>query len=63
MEILISPIIPCLHSFFIAPEIASPGIEISSPTFMPANDFNAISSKYFSPITSISATSYFFGLV
>ena len=62
-KILISPIIPCFHSFFIAPEIASPGIEILSPTLIPDKDFNAISSKYFSPITSISATSYVLGLV
>ena len=40
-----------------APDIASPGIEILSQTFIPAKDFNATSSKYFSPITSISATS------
>ena len=52
-----SPIIPCFQSFLIAPDIASPGIEILSPTFIPAKDFNATSSKYFSPITSISATS------
>ena len=58
-----SPIIPCLQSFFIAPEIASPGIDIASPTFIPARDFRAISSKYFSPSMSISATSYFFGFV
>ena len=63
ITILISPIIPCFHSFLIAPDIASPGIEILSPTFIPANDLRAISSKYFSPITSISATSYVLGLV
>ena len=58
-----SPIIPCFHNFFIAPDIASPGIEILSPTFIPDKDFKAISSKYFSPITSISATSYVLGFV
>ena len=63
MTILISPIIPCFHNFFIAPDIASPGIEILSPTLIPAKDFSATSSKYFSPITSISATSYTLGLV
>ena len=62
-KILMSPIIPCFHSFLIAPEIASPGIEILSPTFIPDNDLSAISSKYFSPIISISATSYVLGLV
>ena len=60
-KILISPIIPCFHSFFIAPEIDSPGIVILSPTLIPARDFNATSSKYFSPSTLISATSYVFG--
>ena len=58
-----SPIIPCFHNFLIAPEIASPGIEILSPTFIPARDFNAISSKYFSPSTFTSATSYVLGFV
>ena len=54
---------PCFHNFLIAPEIDSPGIEILSPTFIPARDFNAISSKYFSPSTFISATSYVLGFV
>ena len=57
IKILISPIIPCFHSFLIAPDIDSPGIEISSPTLSPDKDFKAISSRYLAPIIFISAIS------
>ena len=57
IKILISPIIPCFHNFFIAPDIDSPGMEISSPILSPDSDFKAISSRYFAPIIFISAIS------
>ena len=53
---------PCFHNFFIAPDIASPGIVIWSPIFNPDIEINAILSKYFDPRTSIFPISYVFGL-
>ena len=40
-----------------APDMDSPGIEISSPILSPDSDFKAISSRYLAPIIFISAIS------